>query len=124
MDIINVDELGNIIEDIDWSVWRRERIEEVIDTDGKLAEIRSYCSRIPQIEIDVVTLADLEQKLAETDYISSKFGDALMGCTDATAILTAVVDFNTNYKDIIAQRQTWRDQINEIRERLGVEDRG
>lgn len=50
--IRNVDGNGDTIDTIDWSKWRRVRMEEAIDDDGKLVELISHCVLIPQNEID------------------------------------------------------------------------
>ena len=43
--IKNVDENGTEIENIDWSVWNRERTEEVLDDEGKLVSMISHCRK-------------------------------------------------------------------------------
>lgn len=62
----------------------------------------------------------LKRKLAQTDYISSKL-------TEATAEYivkgdnTAVVNIYNEYREVIAQRQAWRDEINALEEQLKAE---
>lgn len=50
--IINVDENGNEIENIDWNIWQRDRVEEAFDESGELTHIISHCFKIPQEKID------------------------------------------------------------------------
>lgn len=114
LEIKDVDESGNVIENIDWSKWRRIRVDEVMDN-GKVVELISHCVRIPQEEIDEKRLIELQQKLTMTDYISAKFGDLLMACNSVEEMNTVMADFQNEYGTIIAKRQEWRDQINELR---------
>lgn len=58
MDIKNIDSHGNVITDIDWSVWQREHIEERYDDAGNLTELVSYCSMIP----DNILLDNLRER--------------------------------------------------------------
>lgn len=115
MDIVNVDEQGKTLESVDWSAWTRERVEEVCDDDGNVVKLISHCLPIPQTEIDEATLAELERKLANTDYISAKLSDALLGCSSITSIITTLKEFNDEYAEVVKQRQEWRDEINRIR---------
>lgn len=53
MNVRNVDDKGKTIENIDWSIWKREWIEEVYDNiTGELIEIVGHCVRIPDDEIN------------------------------------------------------------------------
>lgn len=115
MEIKNVDENRNILENVDWSVWRRVRVEEILDDDGKLVDLISHCERIPREELDAKALSEIEQKLQATDYISAKLGDALMSCSDVSEMLSVMSDYQNTYGDVIAQRQQWRDRINILR---------
>lgn len=63
----------------------------------------------PQKEIK-----NLESKLSDTDYIGNKFMDAVMSATDVDGILAAISAFNTEYADVISERQEWRNRINEL----------
>lgn len=63
----------------------------------------------PQKEIN-----SLEAKLSDTDYIGNKFMDAVMSATDAEGILAAIAKFNAEYANVIAERQEWRNRINEL----------
>ena len=67
----------------------------------------------PQKEIK-----NLESQLSETDYIGNKFMDAVMSATDTEGILAAIAEFNTKYSDVIAERQEWRNRINELEAKI------
>lgn len=118
IEIKNVDENGDEIAEIDWAIWRRSTIEEIMDADGKVSGIVSHCSRIPQAEIDATLTTELEQNLKSTDYISAKLGDSLLSCNSLNDILEVILSFKTKYGDVIEQRQRWRDSINEISNRV------
>lgn len=63
MNIKNVDENGNDIVDIDWSVWRRDHVEEILDDDENVIGIISHCKKFSEEELH----EQLLQKLAETE---------------------------------------------------------
>lgn len=63
MVIKNVDENGNEIENIDWSVWERDHMEEVLDDNGELVDLISHCRKFGEEELH----AKLLQKLAGTE---------------------------------------------------------
>ena len=46
--IKNVDEDGNEIENVDWSKWKRERVEEVFDGNNNLVMILSIANLSPK----------------------------------------------------------------------------
>ena len=98
--IIDVDENGNELPDIDWAKWRRVRTEEVWEG-GKLSHLISHCELISQAEINAQKIADLKRKLADTDYVAAKIAEGAATRED--------------YADVIAQRQEWRDEINALR---------
>ena len=52
-------------------------------------------------------IAELKQKLFDTDYIINKITEAQLLGNSISAILS-------QYKDIIDQRQCWRDEINKL----------
>lgn len=57
--IKNVDENGTEIENIDWSVWNREQMEEVLDDEGKLVSMISHCRKYTTEELHQHLLAEL-----------------------------------------------------------------
>lgn len=57
--IKNVDENGNEINSIDWSVWKRIRVEEVVDDNGNLVELVSHCKKLSDDELHQKLLNDL-----------------------------------------------------------------
>lgn len=116
--IKDVDENGSIIKNVDWSVWRRVRCEEVFDDNETLIEIIAHCEHIPSEEIAMQNLSEIEQNLKATDYISSKFGDELMSCNDISEVATLIATFKTRYGNMLSQRQEWRNEINKLRETI------
>lgn len=59
LQIKNVDENGNEIDSIDWSVWKRIRVEEVLDENNKPVELISHCERLSDDELHQKLLNDL-----------------------------------------------------------------
>lgn len=57
--IKNVDENGNVINSIDWSVWKRTRVEEVLDDNGNFVELISHCERLTDDELHQQLVNDL-----------------------------------------------------------------
>lgn len=57
--IKNVDENGNEINSIDWSVWKRTRVEEVLDDNNNLIELISHCEKLSDDELHQQLLNDL-----------------------------------------------------------------
>jgi hypothetical protein len=59
----------------------------------------------------------LKQKLAKYDYVGTKLAEAI-----AKSIVDgdndAVVSVYNEYKDILAQKQAWRDEINSLEAQL------
>ena len=111
--IINVDELGNIIENVDWSIWERVRTEEVLDDEGKVIKMISHCVAIPEEMLNEAKVAEAHSNLQATDYISAKLGDALLSCNSVEDILQTITEFKDQYSDVIAQRKTYRNTINQ-----------
>ena len=59
-------------------------------------------------------IAVLKQKLADTDYISAKAMDSLIGCESIADFLSVLASFRSEYADKIAERKAWREEINEL----------
>ena len=57
--IKNVDENGNEINSIDWSVWKRTRVEEIVDENDNLVELISHCEKLSDDELHQQLLNDL-----------------------------------------------------------------
>ena len=66
---------------------------------------------IPSIEEQI---AVLKRKLADTDYITSKALDAITLADNLTSLLAALKSIRTEYADLIKQRQSWREEINNL----------
>ena len=65
MDIKNIDRNGIEITDIDWSVWRRDSVEEVLDEDGKVISLISHCSKYSDDERREMLLQELSSTESE-----------------------------------------------------------
>lgn len=113
--IKNVDENGKELENVDWSVYERVEIEEVNDAEGNLQYLLSHCRKIPKEQIDLEAVNRAEQNLKESDYISSKFGDALMQCESIEEMFETIQTFKKKYGNIITNRKEWRNTINELK---------
>ena len=59
------------------------------------------------IDDNIDTIYELKQKLFNTDYVINKITEAQLLGNSVSAILS-------QYKDIIDQRQAWRDEINKL----------
>lgn len=57
--IKNIDENEVEIKNIDWSVWKRTRVEEVVDDNGNLVELVSHCKKLSDDELHQKLLNDL-----------------------------------------------------------------
>lgn len=61
----------------------------------------------------------LKQKLDKSDYVTSKLTEAI-----AIAMVqgdnTRLVEVYNEYKELIAQRQAWRDEIDRLEAQLGA----
>lgn len=57
--IKNVDENGNEIDSIDWSVWKRIKVEEVVDDNGDFVELISHCEKLSDDEVHQQLLNNL-----------------------------------------------------------------
>lgn len=57
--IKNVDENGNEINSIDWSIWKRTRVEEVLDDNDNIVELISHCEKLSDDELHQQLLNDL-----------------------------------------------------------------
>ena len=115
----DVDEQGNTIEDIDWTVWRRDRVEEITDENGEVIEIISHCSHIPQVEIDEKEHEAAIQNLKETDYIAAKFAERIMTCESLEEIQEVAAKYKERYGTVLQFRQKWRGEVNVIRAKYG-----
>lgn len=70
---------------------------------------------IPSVEEQI---AVLKRKLDETDYITSKALDAITLADSLTSLLAALKSIRTEYADLIKQRQTWREEINNLEKQM------
>lgn len=70
---------------------------------------------MPSIEEQI---AVLKHKLSDTDYITSKALDSITLADNLTSLLAALKSIRTEYADIITQRQSWREEINNLEKQM------
>ena len=70
---------------------------------------------IPSVQEQI---AELKRKLDDTDYITSKALDAITLADNLTTLLAALKSIRTEYADIIKQRQSWREEINNLEKQM------
>lgn len=63
-------------------------------------------------------LDQLKHSLSETDYIAAKAMDSIILNASEKGFESAMLSFNSEYADKLAQREEWRKRINEIEEEL------
>lgn len=93
-----------------------------LSEDFDLKSIRDYVFqggaliRDPYVPVPSVAeqIATRKWKLAETDYITAKAVDAMAAADSLTALLTVLKNIRTEYADMLAQRQVWRAEINDL----------
>lgn len=59
---------------------------------------------------------ELERNLAQTDYIVAKAVESLLEADSLPSLLAALKSIRAEYADVLAQRATWRAEINELEE--------
>lgn len=72
---------------------------------------KAVFSPLPEKEIE-----RLKKKLSDTDYISAKIMDSLVGCSNITDFFSLMTSFHSEYGGKIADRKKWRERINELEE--------
>lgn len=72
-----------------------------------------------QHKADEKEIADLEQKLADTDYIFAKYCEELLALDNPLTWISDVIKLNIKYtkqySEVIKNRKTWRERIEELR---------
>ena len=76
-----------------------------------------------QVELNQVAFrrdgrVEAQCKLDDTDYITSKALDAITLADNLTSLLAALKSIRTEYADIITQRQSWREEINNLEKQM------
>lgn len=90
--------------------------------DFDLKNVRDYIFQDGAFLRDVIpNLAErrieLEQNLAQTDYIMAKAVESLLEADSLPSLLAALKAIRTEYADVLAQRAEWRAEINELEEK-------
>lgn len=64
-------------------------------------------------------IKDLEQKLNDTDYIIARWGEEIVALDNPLTWVADVIKINVKYakqyKEVLANRKTWRERIEELR---------
>ena len=92
-----------------------------VEFDGELPEVfDNYIYSGGQLTYDVRDLhvaehvAELKQRLAETDYVCAKGFESILSATTLTGLLSALKSVSTEYGDVLKQRAAWRKEIEDI----------
>ena len=71
---------------------------------------------------DEKEIADLEQKLNETDYIIARWGEEIVSLDNPITWIADVIKINVKYakeyKEAFANRKVWRERIEELRRKI------
>lgn len=71
-----------------------------------------------QDKADQAEIKDLKQKLYETDYIISRWGEEIVSLTNPLTWITDVIKINLKYSQMYAEalrnRKRWRERIEEL----------
>lgn len=82
----------------------------VLDTDRKLAQ--------EQKTRNVLEISDLKKKLADSDHIFAEELEAITSLSNPVTFISdfikILVNYADKYKDLIADRKTWRQRIEEL----------
>lgn len=72
-----------------------------------------------QHKADEAEIADLEQKLNDTDYIIARWGEELISLENPLTWVADVIKINIKYskeyKEALANRKKWRERIEELK---------
>lgn len=72
-----------------------------------------------QHKADEKEISDLEQKLADTDYIFAKYCEELLSLDNPITWVSDVIKLNLKYmkqySEVIKNRKKWRERIEELR---------
>ena len=72
-------------------------------------------------EADFKEIAELKQKLTDSDYIMARWGEEIVSLenplTWATDVVKINIKYSKEYKDAFANRRKWRARIEELEEK-------
>lgn len=93
---------------------------QLIDGEVVLNEERYNELKAEEEEIEKqIEIADLEEKLNETDYIIARWGEEIVALDNPLTWIADAIKINikyaTKYKETFANRKTWRERIEELR---------
>lgn len=88
-------QIGEDVNEPDWSVWRVDHYEDETDQDGNMLSSRTYCRKITDEEIEEETRQELVDLLpdavADLSQTVSENGDNVNDLADAIAELSELV---------------------------------
>jgi hypothetical protein len=58
--------------------------------------------------------------LADSDYELFKLVENMADCTTITQLVAVFKEFLTGYKDLVANRRKWREEINSLEQELAA----
>ena len=64
-------------------------------------------------------IANLKKQLSDTDYIAAKAVDALLAADGISGIVAALSQIRSEYEEILAKRQSWRQALAELEAQEG-----
>lgn len=72
-----------------------------------------------QIKQNQAEITELQAKLTETDYIVSRAFEEVMSLTNPLTwvadVIKIMIKYSAKYKEVIANRKSWRERIEELR---------
>jgi len=87
--------------------------------DGQLVDDLTKRTEILQKEADEQEISELQTKLNETDYIFAKELEEITALSNpitfVTDLIKILVSYAKEYKEVIANRKTWRERIKELK---------
>lgn len=89
-------------------IWDEAKYQEILNEKQKKADLKE--------------IADLEQKLNDTDYIIARWGEDIVSLDNPLTWISDVIKINLKYalqyKEAFANRKRWRERIEELRSKL------
>ena len=108
IEIVNLEDIGEYL-----TCCKIEGNKLVID-DNKKAEYEASKSKAKTEERKL----ELHKLLDESDYLVDRTFEQVMSCTNPVTFITDVIaivtKFSSKYGEVIANRQTWRDELEKL----------
>lgn len=101
-------------EEFDHLICEQNKGKKLITQDGKICAVNYEISQKEQNE---QAIAELKQKLSDTDYIANKLAEAISKYI-VTEDKTIVSQILIEYSEELQQREQWRNEINKLEESI------